>query len=84
MCPQTAGVKKRQEPAVALMLSIAVLGVEPGNIHVGSQPRSQGFFLRKWEGREKALALIVTLQPTNQKKESTGRCQGLFPPFPFS
>ena len=56
MCPQTAVVKKRQEPAVALMLSIAVLGVEPGNIHVGTQPRSQGFFLRKWEGREKAMA----------------------------
>ena len=38
------------------MLSIAVFGVEPGNIHVGSQPRSQGFFRRKWEGREKTLA----------------------------
>ena len=30
------------------------------------------------------ITLIVTLQPANQKKESTSRCQGLFPPFPFS
>jgi len=29
------------------------------------------------------ITLIVTLQPVNQKKESTSQCQGLFPPFPI-
>ena len=29
------------------------------------------------------ITSIVTLQPANQKKESTSQCQGLFPPFPI-